>query len=318
MSHAAASTSDRRTVAACPPILMLAFNRPDTAAKVIDSLRAVRPSNVYFAVDGARPDCAGEAERVQEAQDLARKIDWPCEVKTLFRESNLGCKLAVSGAITWFFEHVDAGIVLEDDCIPHPSFFAFTAELLDKFRDDERVMTISGNNFQFGRRRTGYSYYFSRHTHIWGWASWRRAWQFYDHRMSVWPEVRDGRWLRDILRDRNAEAYWTRIFEETHAEKNSSWAYRWTFSSWVQGGLTILPAVNLVSNIGFSERATHTRSSSSPVANMPAVDLGFPLAHPPFVIRDDHADRFTEKTIFRSGSRVRQLLGAMRRRLRKT
>lgn len=300
----------------CPPVLILAFNRPDTTARVVESLRAVRPTRVCFAVDGARPDRHEEPAKVKQVKELVGRIDWPCEIETLFRDGNLGCKVAVSSAITWFFDRVEAGIVLEDDCIAHPTFFSFAAELLDRFREDERVMTISGDNFQFGRRRTPYSYYFSRHTHIWGWATWRRAWQLYDHKMRVWPELRELGWLHDILRDKAAVEYWTRIFDATHAERNSSWAYRWTFASWVQNGLTILPAVNLVTNIGFDEQATHTRSRASSVAHLPAAEMTFPLKHPPFMIRDDRADRYTERTVFYSGSRLRHVLGALRRRWR--
>ena len=299
----------------CPPVLLLGFNRPDTTSRVLEALRPVRPAALYFAVDGPRGGRAGERERVLEVQRLAGRIDWPCKVHTLFRDVNLGCKLAVSEALTWFFDRVEAGVVLEDDCVAHPSFFRFAAELLDRFRDDERVLMISGDNFQFGRRRTPYSYYFSLHTHIWGWASWRRAWKHYDHQMRLWPELRDGGWLQDVLGDRAAAESWGRIFEETWREQNSSWAYRWTFAAWVQGALTVLPSVNLVSNIGFGERATHTRRAN-PLAALPAQPMDFPLSHPPYVIRDARADRYTQRTVFSSGSLLRRAARAIYRRMR--
>lgn len=299
----------------CPPILVLAFNRPDTTRAVFDSLRAIRPTKLFFSVDGARAGRAGEEDKISQVRKLATQVDWPCQIKTLFQEHNLGCKFAVSNAISWFFDHVDAGIILEDDCVAHPSFFEFTRELLDRFRDDQRVTMISGDNFQFGRRRNEYSYYFSRHTHIWGWATWRRAWQLYDHRMTVWPRLRENGWLQDILQDKRAVEYWTRIFDETHAEKNSSWAYRWTFASWVQSGLVILPSTNLVSNIGFGDQATHTKGAGSPLASLPISDIGFPLSHPPFVIRDDRADQFTQDSIFAGESLVQRVIGAVKRRI---
>ncbi|HZP94393.1 MAG TPA: glycosyltransferase family 2 protein [Burkholderiales bacterium] len=299
----------------CPPVLILGFNRPDTTSRVLEALRPVRPAQLYFAVDGPRAERAGERERVLEVQRLAERIDWPCEAYTLFRDSNLGCKLAVSEAISWFFDRVEAGIILEDDCVAHPNFFRFAAELLDRFHDDERVLMISGDNFQFGRRRTPYSYYFSLYTHIWGWATWRRAWRLYDHRMSLWPELRDGGWLEDVLGDRVAAASWSRIFEDTWRERNSSWAYRWTFAAWVQGALTVLPAVNLVSNIGFGEQATHTRRAN-PLAALPAQPMDFPLSHPPYVIRDARADRYTQRAVFSSGSLLRRAARALYRGMR--
>lgn len=282
---------------AVPPVLVLAFNRPDTTRRVIESLRPVRPGRLFFAVDGPR-ESRNEGQQVEEVQSLAGSIDWNCEVSTLFRESNLGCKHAVSQAITWFFDRVDAGIILEDDCIAHPSFFPYAAELLERYEEDRRVFMISGNNFQFGQHRTGDSYYFSRHTHIWGWASWRRAWRLYDQRMSRWPELRDQGWLLDMLKDRVAAGYWTQIFDDTFGERNSSWAYRWTFSTWVNDGLTVLPGVNLVSNIGFGGLATHNRNRANRLAAMPTETMRFPLRHPIDVIRDDNADEFTQRTIF--------------------
>ncbi len=283
---------------ACPPVLVLGFNRPDTTRRVLESLRAARPALVFLAVDGPRPGSRDDASRVAEVQSLTGLIDWPCVTKTLFRKANLGCKLAVSEAISWFFAEVESGIILEDDCVAHPSFFPFAAELLDRYRDDERVLMISGDNFQFGSRRSDDSYYFSRHTHIWGWATWRRAWRLYDHRMSRWPELRDRGWLLDMLKDRVAADYWTGIFDDTHSGRNSSWAYRWTFSAWVNDRLTVLPGVNLVSNIGFGGLATHNRNRGNRLAALPTEAVRFPLRHPLDVFRDESADALTQRTIF--------------------
>lgn len=281
-----------------PPVLLLAFNRPDNTQRVLESLRAARPREIFFAVDGPRAQRDAERARIMEVRRLSDMIDWDCRIHTLFREKNLGCKTAVSEAITWFFDNVEAGIILEDDCVAHPSFFPYAAELLERYRDDERVLMISGDNFQFGLRRSDDSYYFSRHTHIWGWATWRRAWRIYDHRMSRWPQLRDRGWLLDMLKDQVAADYWTRIFDDTFAERNSSWAYRWTFSVWANHGLTVLPGVNLVSNIGFGGLATHTRSRGNRLAALPTEAVRFPLRHPIDVVRDESADELTQRTIF--------------------
>jgi hypothetical protein len=253
---------------------------------------------VFFAVDGPRLGRPGEPEMVQQVRDLAGRMDWGCEVRTLFRDANVGCKLAVSQAISWFFSEVEAGIILEDDCIAHPTFFPFAAELLERYRDDQRIAMISGDNFQHGHRRTDYSYYFSRYTHIWGWATWRRAWRLYDHAMSAWPELREGGWLMDVLGERKAADYWTRIFDDTLGERNTSWAYRWTFSAWSHSALTILPNVNLVSNIGFGDQATHTKRHDEFMASLDLAEMDFPLKHPPFVIRDERSDASTQARMF--------------------
>jgi hypothetical protein len=287
------------TSVATPATLILAFNRPDKTRAVFDSVRAAKPRRLFVAVDGPRQGRAEDASNVLRVQSLANEVDWDCEVATLFRSANLGCKAAVSSAINWFFEHVDEGVILEDDCVPHPSFFRYAQELLQRYGHDQRIMTISGDNFQRGRRRGPYSYYFSRYSHIWGWATWRRAWRSYDHAMSAWPQVRDGGWLRDLFPGNPVAArYWARIFEETYRGKNDSWAYRWTFCCLANSGLTILPAVNLVSNIGFDVQATHTTAGANRLGGLPAEEMEFPLRHPPFVIRDTVADEFTQSSVF--------------------
>ncbi len=298
----------------CPPVLLLAFNRADTTQRVLSAVKAARPSRLFFAVDGPRPERPEDGVAVRRVRELISLVDWDCEVKTLFRDRNLGCKTAVSQAISWFFDAVDAGIVLEDDCLPDPSFFPFASELLERFKDDERISLVSGNNFQSGAARTAYSYYFSRYNHIWGWGSWRRAWRLYDHRMTSWPEVRDGGWLLDLLGDRRAVAYWTKIFDATHADANTSWAYRWTFACWINSTLSVLPRVNLVSNIGFGEQATHTNLHQSPLARLPTFGMQLPLAHPPFVLRDAAADERTERNLF-SGPRAVGRIGRKLARL---
>jgi hypothetical protein len=299
----------------CPPVLVLAFNRPDTTARVFAALRPVAPRRIFFAVDGPRPGNPGDADRVAKVHALASAVDWQCDVRTLFRPRNLGCKHAVSQAITWFFEQVEEGIVMEDDCVPHPSFFPFAGELLERYRSDARVMAISGNNFLRGARTTQYSYYFSRYLHIWGWATWRRAWRHYDHAMGEWPRLRDGGWLADLLGSRAAASYWRQIFDDTHGERNMSWGYRWMYSAWRQRGLSINPCVNLVTNIGFGDAATHTVQQESPLAALPVGPVEFPLRHPPEVTPDEKADRYTERNVYSlpsrwrsAGSRVRKLL----------
>jgi hypothetical protein len=298
------------------PVAFLIFNRPGTTEKVFEAIRAARPPKLLVVADGPRPDRPGEAERCEAARAVIDRVDWPCDVLRNFAPANLGCRKRVSSGLDWVFANVEEAIVLEDDCLPHPSFFRFCGELLDAYRRDERVAMISGDNFQFGRRRTSYSYYYSRYTHIWGWASWKRAWKHYDVNIPSWPEIRDGGWLRDWLEDGAAAERWTRIFEGVHRGEIDTWDYQLTLCNWTQGALSIIPNVNLVSNIGFHAGATHTMETS-PFANVQREAIPFPLSHPPHRIRDARADAFTERTMYARGvSRWKTLRRKIRRSLK--
>jgi len=272
-------------------LLFLVFNRPDTTAQVFEAIRKAKPPRLYVAADGPRANREGEAEKCTKVREIATAVDWPCEVKTLFREENLGCKYAVSDGITWFFEHEEQGIILEDDCLPHPDFFTFCETLLDRYAMDERVWVITGNNFQNGARRGEASYYFSRYNHVWGWASWRHAWQKADMDIGFWPEWKTSAAWREFWTDSVARRYWEKIFDRMYRAEIDTWDYPWTASVWYHGGLTATPNVNLVSNIGFGPDSTHTASADSPLAGMVTGSLG-KLKHRATVVQDRDADRY--------------------------
>jgi hypothetical protein len=277
------------------PVLFLVFNRPDTTKRVFETIRQAQPFQLFVAADGPRKNKSGEAEKCKDVRKIVHEgIDWDCEVKTLFRDKNLGCKVAVNSAINWFFEHVEEGIILEDDCLPHPTFFRFCEELLNKYRNDERIGLISGDNFQFGKNQRKYSYYFSRYIHIWGWATWRRVWKNYDVDMKLWPEIRDEEWLQRWFGNKKLAKYWMRIFESVYRGKIDTWDYQLAFACWIQNYLTVLPNVNLVSNIG-CRAGTHTTRGKDKSANIPTEAMKFPLVHMPFVIRDSHRDKNEER-----------------------
>lgn len=297
----------------CPPVLFLIFNRPDLTNCVFERIREAKPKHLFVAADGARPDHAGDAELCAETRQIIKKVDWDCELRTLFREQNLGCKQAVSSAITWFFKHVEQGIILEDDCLPDMTFFRFCSELLGKYRHDERVMAISGNNFQNGEFDPGSSCYFSIYNHIWGWATWRRAWRHYDGKLTLWPRLRESGWLEGWLQTIDAAAYWCNIFDSVYAGQINSWGYPWTFACWAQHGLSVLPAINLVSNIGFDNRATHTKAQNSPVANLPALAMDFPLVYPSGMVRQYKADSYTATNHFGISKKVPLIKRALRK-----
>ncbi|MDZ8054193.1 MAG: glycosyltransferase family 2 protein [Aulosira sp. ZfuVER01] len=279
-------------------VAFIIFNKPDTTAKVFEVIRQVKPPKLLVIADGPRQQYPQDVEKCAAANKILDKIDWNCQVIKNSSDINLGCKQRIVTGLNWVFQQVEEAIILEDDCLPHPTFFAYCEELLDKYRHDQRIMTISGNNFQFGRRRTEYSYYFSRYPLIWGWATWRRAWQQYDIEMQHWLAIRDDNWLQDILDDATAVRYWQKIFQNCYQGNIDSWAFLWTLTSWLQNGLTILPNINLVSNIGFSTEAANTRDIYSPFANHPTQAMEFPIKHPEFMIRDAQADKFTQQTQF--------------------
>lgn len=266
-----------------PPILFLVFNRPDTTARVFDAIRAAQPTRLYIAADGPRADRPGEAERCAEVRRIATAVDWPCEVKTLFRDRNLGCRLGVGTAIDWFFEHEQEGIILEDDTLPDPTFFEYCAQLLERYRDDGRVMAVCGGGYGEARRFRGASYAFSRVFDPWGWASWRRAWEKHDDSFPGLDKF--GPRFRSIgPTGFDCNAYWLRMFEKTRAGIFDSWAFPWVFSIFKCRGLVTYPSTNLISNLGFRADATHTlpRANGEPSQNaeMPIIPLRMPMAHP--------------------------------------
>lgn len=282
------------------PIAFFIFNRPETTKVVFEEIRKAKPPQLFVIADGPRRNSPDDVENCKSARAVIDSIDWSCKLIKNYSDINLGCKNRVSSGLDWVFDNAEEAIILEDDCLPHPTFFRFCEELLDKYRIDERIMMISGDNFQFGRNHSQYSYYFSRYSHIWGWASWRRAWKHYDVNMNSWSTVRNGTKLNDCLGDRKVVSYWMQHFEKTYKGEIDTWDYQWTFACWMQNALNVLPSVNLVSNIGFTHNATHT-DSKSPFSNMAVEPISFPLYHPPSVVRNDRADDFTQKTHYNPG-----------------
>lgn len=277
----------------CPPVLFLVFNRPEVTQKVFEEIKRAQPPRLYVAADGPRSHKEGERERCEAVRELTSKVDWECELKTLFREENLGCKLAVSSAIHWFFEHEESGIILEDDCLPDQDFFHFSAQMLAYYREDMRVMEISGSNF-VGNNYTKEqdSYFFSRYTHVWGWATWRRAWKHFTLEMTDYEEVKaNGLLNHTFASEKEAKHFWN-AWEMTRKGVLDSWAYRWQYAHRVQSGLTVVPKKNMVSNIGFGADSTHTGDKGNPLENFPRTHMDYPLRHPELMIWDKEADKY--------------------------
>ena len=298
------------------PVAFIIFNRPDTTAKVFEAIRQAKPSKLLVVADGARQGKVGEAEKCAATRAIINGVDWECEVLTNYSDVNLGCKRRVSSGIDWVFQQAEEAIILEDDCLPDPSFFPYCEELLERYRHDTRVMSISGDNFQFGRKRTTDSYYFSRYNHVWGWASWRRAWKHYDVNMQLWQTVRDGGWLEDLLGDSSELRMWHQNFQRIFDGKVDTWDYQWVFACWIQSGLIIVPNVNLISNIGFGADATHTTSAVNELANLPVEAVSFPLKHCEFVVRDAQADSFEASSSSNLLLRVKDLINSYAMRVK--
>ena len=273
------------------PIAYIVFNRPQHTKRTFAVLRDQRPSQLFIIADGSRTGHPTDAERCAEVRAIVDQVDWPCEVHRNYAGSNLGLKRRVSSGLDWVFGQVDRAIVLEDDCVAHPDFFRFCDELLELYFEDERVSVITGNNFQNGQKRGDASYYFSKFNHCWGWATWRRAWQYYQGGLPFWPEWRNSDDWKQTVPDKIERQYWKKIFEKVYADRIDSWAYPWTACVWKYGGLTATPNVNLVSNIGFGADATHTTSPSSEQAGIPVEPIG-DLSHPYHIKQDSFADSY--------------------------
>lgn len=271
------------------PVLLLLFNRPDTTRRVFDAIKQAAPSRLYIAADGARKDREQEAALCKEAREVIAYIDWPCEVKTLFRDENLGCKDAVSSAIDWFFEREEEGIILEDDCLPSNDFFRFCDEMLERYRLDTRIRHIGGSNLQQGKQWGEAGYYYSNLTHVWGWASWRRVWQQYDKELEAYTAEDVQNAFADIFTEPIIINTWAQIFNQLKAGQIDTWDYQLTFINFFNNSLSVIPNVNLISNIGFGDGATHTIDAGNRYNSLPHQPLG-EIIHPLYIVPQKQAD----------------------------
>ncbi|HRH65247.1 MAG TPA: nucleotide-diphospho-sugar transferase [Bacteroidia bacterium] len=251
------------------PVLFLIYNRPEHTRKVFEELRRLRPSQLFVAADGPRMHVPGDQEKCEVTRAVIRNIDWKCELHTLFRDQNKSTKYAVPEAIHWFFEKVEEGIILEDDCVPDLSFFSFCEQVLEKFRNENRVMQINGSNFLKGRTYNFKgSYYFSRLCHPWGWATWKRAWSKYDFEMKDLDSFIRNDKLTILTENPEWRKYYYNLLQQTREGKIDCWDFQWFYTVWSHAGVVITPVINLVSNIGFGKEATNTHYKFTRLAEM--------------------------------------------------
>jgi hypothetical protein len=272
------------------PILFTIFNRPKETSRVFEEIRRVAPKKLFIAADGPRMGHASDFINCELTRKACSPIDWDCEVFTKFSEINLGCKISISQAISWFFENVEAGIILEDDCLPSPSFFSFSREMLVKYQNEPRVMQISGNNYLGDKYLFKEDYYFTALNDIWGWATWRRAWNEFDINMVGYENFKLKNGVRKYLQDKSMSNWLTLYLDDAMNPDASVWSSQWVYAIAKNNALTIAPAKNLVENIGFDDQGTHSSSPSWRAYNRFKRDFLEIKNHPKLVERNFSAD----------------------------
>ena len=272
-----------------PPVLLLVYKRPETTQRVFDAIRAVKPKILFVGADGPKDGRPDDLPRIAAVRQIVQNVDWDCQTHFLFQDRNVGSKVAETTAITRFFEQVEEGIILEEDCLPDVSFFAYCAELLERYRHDSRVMHISGSNFMFGRKVGDASYYFSQFPICWGWASWRRAWQLHDSEMNSYPAFAAQKQIDNLIADRHIRSQYLKFFGLNY-KNGDAWDYPWIYTIVSNRGLCILPNVNLVTNIGFGADATTCANANSIVADVRSGSIA-KLTHPRFLVNQVAADQ---------------------------
>ncbi len=281
------------------PIALFIFNRPDITNRIFIEISKIKPSTLLLISDGARESKIGECEKVDSARKIVDRVNWPCTVLKNYSDSNLGCKKRISSGIDWVFENVEKAIFLEDDCLPDPTFFRFCEEMLLRYQNNQQIGMISGDNFQFGKMYGPESYYFSKYCHVWGWATWKDRWTgIYDVNMEIWPRFSSEEEFSKLFYCDAEHKYWHKLFQRAYLNKIDTWDIQWTFVNWAFNRLTILPNVNLISNLGFDMHATHTKSFGE-LANMPTFQMNFPLKHPIQVVRNIQADIYSDRISIR-------------------
>lgn len=271
-------------------VALFIFRRPDHTREVFESIRSARPRHLFVVSDEASDPGGQDAARVAAARAVTEGVDWECDVVRLYASSHMGCRERIISGLDAVFEQVDRAMILEDDCVPDPSFFPYTYDLLDRYADNPRIMSIGGHLWHLPDGSMPYSYWFSSYPVTWGWATWRRAWVQFGHAAEAWPDLRETTWLEERLGGPGVAAQ----FWRAQLASESTWDYTWTLAHWINDSLAVRPSVNLVANIGLGAEATHTRDGEHPAARRPAVPMAIPLAHPPVIHADEERDHEIE------------------------
>ena len=264
------------------PVCLIVFKRPDLTRRLLNILRMVRPRSLFIVADGPRADRPEDKAACLQVRREIERIDWPCDIALNYSASNMGCGLRPASGISWLFDHVDEAVILEDDCLPHPSLFPFCSQLLERYRDDPRVMQISGSNYHRTELPMACSYFFSGSPGCWGWATWKRAWMHFDASAAAWPEAKKSGRLWNFMGYPHLVPEYTKALDHAYSTEGrcSYWDYQWGLACFLNEGLSIIPKYNMIRNDGFGDNATHTRNPESAESRMPVQAMQFPLLHP--------------------------------------
>ena len=290
------------------PILVIAWKRPEKTKELLNKIKLINPNKVYFACDGPKNKNLDNIIKVEKTRAILLDNDEINYTKYLFSKNNQGCKNGVTNAINWFFENEEEGIILEDDCIPHLDFFKFCEEMLDKYRTDKRIWSITGHNQQDNIQRGNGTYYFSKYPRSWGWATWKRSWLKYDRDIKDWPNIKKSCVLNNQLIYKNELMFWENTLDNIyHHNSPDTWDYQWTLSSFLNSGLTVVPNKNLIKNIGLDDEATHTFAGKSQTKfNQKKIERNiiFPTIHPKYFITDKKADNIVDILEYSGGNKL--------------
>ncbi len=297
----------------CTPILFLTFNRFDTTCHVFREIKKLKPTKLYLASDGPRSGNLEDIDKIEKIRNyLVTNIDWKCDVNFLFRDVNLGCKIAVSSAISWFFQHEEEGIILEDDCLPDISFFKYCSVLLDKYRYNNMIAIISGDGRATLNLNLIDDYTFCKYPLIWGWATWKRVWDQYDVNIAKWPELK-GKILNRISHNADTRRFWRKNFNLVYDNKIDTWDYQLVFLLILNNSYCITPKYNLIKNIGFGDDATHTKVLDSFSSNIDLASISNNLIHPPRIVLDSFVCDYFDLFVFKEFSLLTRIINKIKK-----
>lgn len=286
-------------------VLFIIFNRPQTTAQVFEAIRKAQPARLYVAADAPRTNNPADAVKCAEVKEIVKHVDWTCDVQYLFQPDNLGCSLGPRAAFNWFFQHEEEGIILEDDCLPNQSFFTFCKEMLERYRHNNQIISINGCNLGY-QSNNGDSYSFSQFMNMWGWATWKRSADKIDYALTEWKAVKNPLWfLYRKLRthtldfDINWYKYWQHKFDLTVTKENITWwDWQWIYHQLRDKQLSVVPSINLVTNIGFNKDGTHTKEDNNPASSLQSYAMQFPLQHPKVLRRNVEYEEYNVKWVW--------------------
>jgi hypothetical protein len=296
------------------PVTIIIFNRPENTKRLFESLNIYKPETLFVISDGPRKNFEDDREKVIQSRKIFEKIDWKCEVYFNNSESNLGCRERIITGLNWVFGQVEKTIILEDDCIPSEEFFIFMELMLNKYQTNKDISSVCGTNFLPDWSETKDSYLYSKYCHVWGWGTWKDRWEKIDFNLDKLHKIKKTKFLKNYLGSFRAYLYWHWILNNVKKKKIDSWAYIWNFTNFINNSLSIIPAINLLSNIGIGKDSSNTQSL--PYKYIKAEEsrkkLKFPLKYPSKFLLDSKHDLEVEDTIF-SKSIYNRLLWIVRK-----